>query len=131
MLKGLFLMIPNREELDILVPGKGSPEEKAGKITEKGVSNVIVTLSENGCLYTDGKTVKYYDALDYPCVDATGASDIFISCLAVELSKGSDLDKAIKKATVAASYSVSKEGVQNAIIDRHLLDELYKSSFAK
>ncbi len=131
ILKGLFLMIPNREELDILVPGKGSPEEKAGKITEKGVSNVIVTLSENGCLYTDGRNVKYYDALDYPCVDATGASDIFISCLAVELSKGSDLDKAIKKATVAASYSVSKEGVQNAIIDRHLLEELYKSSFVK
>ena len=71
-----------------------------------------------------------YPAMDFPCVDATGASDIFISCLAAQLSKESDMDTAIKLATIAASYSVSKEGVQNAIIGSDLLLDLYNGNYS-
>ena len=37
------------------------------------------------------------------------------------------MDEAIRLATIAASYSVSREGVQNAIINPDLLDELARS----
>ena len=40
------------------------------------------------------------------------------------------MDSAIKLATIAASYSVSKEGVQNAIIDATLLEDLYRGKYS-
>ncbi|MBR3175508.1 MAG: hypothetical protein IKF55_06560, partial [Oscillospiraceae bacterium] len=83
-----------------------------------------------GCLYADREGLRTYPAMEFPSVDATGASDIFISCLAAQLSRGSDMDTAICLATIAASYSVSKEGVQNAIISTELLLDLYHGDYS-
>lgn len=129
ILDGLFLLIPNQEEADILAPN-GTPEGQAKAFLNKGVENVIITLADKGCLYAAKNEVTAYPAVDFPSVDATGASDIFISCLAAQLSKGNDMDTAIKLATIAASYSVSKEGVQNAIISPDLLEDLFKGDYS-
>ncbi len=40
------------------------------------------------------------------------------------------MDTAIQLATIAASYSVSKEGVQNAIISPDLLEDLFSGDYA-
>lgn len=130
MLDELFLLIPNQEEAGELFPDRSSPEEQAQAALRLGVKNVIITLGDKGCLFADGEGLRLYPAVDFPSVDATGASDIFISCLAAQLSKGSDMDRAIKLATIAASYSVSKEGVQNAIISSDLLFDLYKGDYS-
>lgn len=126
----LFLLIPNQEEASELFPMLTTPEEQAQCALEQGVENVIITLGDKGCLYVNRLGSRMYPAVDFPCVDATGASDIFISCLASQLSKGSDMDSAIKLATIAASYSVSKEGVQNAIIGSDLLLDLYNGRYS-
>ena len=128
ILAGLFLLIPNQEEADILAP-KLSPEEQANAFLGQGVENVIITLGDKGCLFAEKNEMRTYPAIDFPSVDATGASDIFISCLAAQLSKGSNMDAAIKLATIAASYSVSKEGVQSAIISSDLLHDLYNGDY--
>ena len=126
----LFLLIPNQEEACELFPMLTTPDEQAQAALEQGVENVIITLGDKGCLYVNRDVSRIYPAVDFPCVDATGASDIFISCLATQLSRGNDMDSAIKLATIAASYSVSKEGVQNAIINSDLLYDLYKGDFS-
>ena len=87
-------------------------------------------IADKGCLFAAKDEMSSYPAVDFPSVDATGASDIFISCLAAQLSKGNGMDTAIKLATIAASYSVSKEGVQNAIISPDLLEDLYKGDYS-
>ena len=130
LLDGLFLLIPNQEEADILAPNCAAPEDQAKVFLDQGVENVIITLADKGCLFARKNEIRTYPAVDFPSVDATGASDIFISCLAAQLSKGNDMDTAIKLATIAASYSVSKEGVQNAIISPDLLDDLYKGDYS-
>ncbi len=128
VLKGLFLLVPNREEAGILVQNETDPARQAGYLLSRGVEHVIITLSEKGCLYAAGDGMRTYPAKEFPSVDATGASDIFISCLAARLSHGGDMESAIRYATIAASYSVSKKGVQNAIISPDLLEELYQST---
>lgn len=130
LLDKLFLLIPNQEEADMLAPNCSSPEEQAQAFLEKGVENVIITLADEGCLFARKNEIRTYPAIDFPSVDATGASDIFISCLAAQLSKGNNMDTSIKLATIAASYSVSKEGVQNAIIDSGLLLDLYRGNYS-
>ncbi len=130
VLKGLFLLIPNQEEADELFPNLSSPEAQAQAMLGQGVENVIITLGDKGCLFADRVGCRVYPAVDFPSVDATGASDIFISCLAAQLSKGKDMETSIKLATIAASYSVSKEGVQNAIISSDLLFDLYNGDYS-
>lgn len=130
VLDGLFLLIPNQEEAAQLMPGLAEPEKQALAFLDRGVEHVIITLADKGCLYADREGLRTYPAMEFPSVDATGASDIFISCLAAQLSRGSDMDTAIRLATIAASYSVSKEGVQNAIISTELLFDLYHGDYS-
>lgn len=131
ILQGLYMLVPNEEEIGELVKGAGSIEEKASSLVSRGVQNVIVTLGDKGCIHVTNESTKKYDAQPYPCVDATGASDVFISCLAAGLVRGDDMQHSIEMATLAASYSVSKEGVQNGILDLHTLKELYNNIHCK
>ena len=128
ILEGLYMLVPNQEELEELIPGRFTHEEKARFLLEQGVDNVIVTLAEKGCIYVCKEGCREYPAPEFPSIDSTGASDIFISCLAAQLSKGLDIDTAIRLATIAASYSVSREGVQNAIINPDLLFDIFNGN---
>lgn len=130
ILQDLFLLIPNQEEMAILCPQEDTSERQAKAMLAQGVRNVIVTLGESGCLYVNQNETLYFAAHPYPCVDSTGASDIFISCLAAQLANGHDFKKAIELSTLAASFSVSKEGVQNAILNKELLYDLYEKKFS-
>ncbi len=130
ILQDLFLLIPNQEEMAVLCPKADSPELQAQFMLSQGVQNVIVTLGEAGCVYVNREETLHFDAYPYPSVDSTGASDIFISCLAAQLANGYDMKKAIELSTLAASFSVSKEGVQNAILNKELLYDLYEKKFS-
>lgn len=118
------ILVPNENELDILLPGTGDVEKKARALLALGVQHVIVTLGAKGCLWVHGGQSKAYPAASVRCIDSTGASDVFISCLAVLLTEGKDMDSAIRYANAAAGYSVMWKGVQNAIPDRQTLESL-------
>ncbi|MCI8852137.1 MAG: LacI family DNA-binding transcriptional regulator [Lachnospiraceae bacterium] len=124
LLDGLFMLIPNENEAAFLCPGKNTPQEQAQYLISKGVQNVIITLGSSGCLWSCSGLIRNFSAHPYPCVDSTGASDIFISCLAVMLSERNSIEHSIIAASWAASYSVSRMGVQNSIPSRDLLDEM-------
>ncbi len=130
ILQELFLLVPNQEEMAVLCPNENTPEMQARTMLSKGVQNVIVTLGDKGCIYVNHEGTMHFDAYPYPSVDSTGASDIFISCLAAQLANGCDMKKAIELSTLAASFSVSKEGVQNAILNREMLYDLYEKKFS-
>lgn len=124
LLDGLYMLVPNESEAAVLCPGKNSPQEQAEYLISKGVQNVIITLGASGCLWSCPGLIRTFPAHSYPCVDSTGASDIFISCLAVMLSEKNSIEHSIIAASWAASYSVSHIGVQNSIPSRNLLDEI-------
>ena len=52
----------------------------------------------------------------------TGAADAFISAMAVCLAENCDIVRAIELATYAADVSVTRFGVQQAMIDREGLE---------
>ena len=128
LLNGLFMLVPNEEEADVLCPNLQTPEEKATFLLHKGVQNVIITLGAEGCLWANCNEMKRFPAHPYPCVDTTGASDVFISCLAVMLTENNSIETAIHAASWASSYSVSCEGVQSSIPERVLLNEFLRDA---
>lgn len=121
VLKYVDILIPNRNEINILAP-EGSLSEKADFFLKQGVKTVIVTLGADGCYIKNDALEEYVPAAKFHPVDNTGACDAFISALAIFLQEGYPLPKAVRIATYAAGFSITREGVPNAMVDRGTLE---------
>jgi ribokinase len=119
ILSGLFLLVPNETELDLLVPGAGiSYEDKAQILISAGVQNVIVTLGDKGCLWVNHEKAELFAAIHVDVVDSTAAGDTFIGVLVAALSERRPMGEAIRYASVAAGLSVRCAGAQPSIPSR-------------
>lgn len=114
--------VPNVYELNSIIPGDASFEEKADYIFKKGCKNVIVTLGGKGCYLKNQEFSLHIPAADFNVVDTTGAANCFIASMAVSLSNGNPLLYAISYATYAAGISVTQPGVQTSFPDKRQLE---------
>ncbi|MFT4567755.1 MAG: ribokinase [Saprospiraceae bacterium] len=119
LLRQTWLITPNESEASLLtgitVTDEASAKAAATILIEQGVQQVIITLGANGCLYTDGKEYTTFPAFAVDPVDTTGAGDVFNGTLAVQLTQGKSIAKAIGFASAAAALSVTKAGAQPSI----------------
>lgn len=122
VLKHIDILVPNLTELGEICPWPGSPTEKAGRLLRAGAGTVIITMGADGCLLCTPKGEEAFPAADFPAIDNTGAGDAFISALASYLLYGRDLRSAIQIAVCAAGFSITREGVVPALIDRDTLE---------
>ena len=67
-------------------------------------------------------TQLLFPAADFPSIDSTGGADAFIAALASYLTEGYPLIKAIKIASYAAGFCISRTGVVPALVDRISLE---------
>lgn len=81
-------------------------------LKELEVDNLIITIGERGCIHISQANIDMYPALPIKSVDVTGAGDSFIAGLAVALSEGKSIKRAIQFANRAASIAVTKKGTQ-------------------
>lgn len=121
LLKYIDIIIPNRKEINVLCPGK-SLSEQADYFLNSGIETVIITLGKDGCYLKTKQEEEYFSASDFTPIDNTGAGDAFICALAVYLQRGHHLRNAIKIATYAAGFSITREGVTPSLIDRNTLE---------
>lgn len=122
LLSRVDILIPNEDELGELCKEGGSLKEQAAELFCRGAKTVIVTLGGRGCYVKTGQWEEYVPAADFPAIDKTGASDAFISALAAYLLYGYQLREAVRIATYAAGFCVSREGVVPALIDKSSLE---------
>ncbi|KIL42455.1 hypothetical protein SD70_00665 [Gordoniibacillus kamchatkensis] len=116
-----FLVVPNETEIDLMIPGEMTIEEKAYRLLDKSFQNVIVTLGDKGCLLVNKDTKQYFPAATFKAVDTTGAGDSFISGLTVALAEGKPITEAITFASIAAGITVSREGAQPSLPDKETI----------
>ena len=121
ILKYVDILVPNRDEINLLSPD-GTLSEKADYFLNQGIHTVIVTLGVEGCYIKTADLEEYIPAAPFHAVDNTGACDALISALAVFLQDGYSLSKAIRIATYAAGFSITREGVPNSLVDRGTLE---------
>jgi ribokinase len=84
----------------------------ARNLYERGVKVVIITLGSKGALLFTGGEAKLIPSPKVDAVDTTAAGDVFNGAIAVAISKGLDLEKAVEFACKAASISVTRMGAQ-------------------
>lgn len=119
--ENIDIFVPNQKE-SLRLSGKDNVEEAAEYFLSKGIKTIIITLDKDGALLRTQDTLKYYDAPQVDVIDATGGSDAFISTLGAKLLDNYELDKAIKAATIAAGFCISRFGVSNSMIDYATLE---------
>lgn len=109
-----FLVKPNIYEFkDYLNKDLNNLQETAGeayKIAKAGVSNVIVSMGGDGCLFANEKTVVYSKPINVPLVSTTGAGDAVVAGFLHAFSEGAGFEDCAKSAAAASSACVMTEG---------------------
>lgn len=126
LLKKVWLITPNETEATLLtgieVMDVASATKAAAHLLKIGIKNVIVTLGENGSLLCNEKGSEHFRAFRAKALDTTAAGDVFNGALAVAITNGESLEKAINFAAAAAAISVTREGAQPSIPSRTEID---------
>lgn len=82
---------------------------------KKYPNKLIVTLSKNGLMYYNGKRIIKMPAIDVEVIDTIGAGDTLNGNLAAFLSKGMDLQHALRKAMYASTMKIQVKSAQEGM----------------
>lgn len=112
--KVAYLMINEVEGKEIT--GSDEPDEIITLLNNKYPdTRVILTLGYKGSVYYDGKVKISQPAYTVVAVDSTAAGDTFTGYFVAGLSRGNEVEQALKLASAAAALSVSKPGAAPSI----------------
>jgi ribokinase len=129
MLGMIDTCVLNETEIEVLtgmnVSGPEEAERAAGLLAESGVSQVVVTLGDKGCVRVgrDGGTVRV-PAFRVRAVDTTAAGDTFIGAMAAASSEGKRAPEALRFASAAAALAVTRPGAQASIPARDEVERM-------
>jgi len=125
-IRSVSFFAPNETELQTLtgMPTGSLDEVKAAARTllKKGLSKILVTLGDKGCLLLTLDAEILVPAFRVKSMDTTGAGDAFIGCFAVSYVETGDITKAMKHANRYAALSTMKPGTQKSFLDRKGFD---------
>ena len=125
LLNRLYIITPNMNEAEILsgvkVTDWESAQQAAGRISEKGVDIVVITLGGLGALVKEGSRYHRVEAEKVDAIDTTAAGDTFCGTLCVGLSEGKSIVEAVQLACKAAAVTVTRMGAQASLPYRHEL----------
>ena len=83
-----------------------------------------MTEGSNVVRFHNGTEIVHVPSIAVDVVDTTGAGDTFNGALAVALSEGETLQKAIRFANIAGGLSVTKLGAQGGMPTRDRVREV-------
>ncbi len=119
------ILVPNQTEAASLLGRDEHDSESAEtarglalELRQHGPEVVILKMGRQGCLVAAGEEVTAVAGHSVEAVDTTAAGDTFSGGLAAELSRGADLEAAVRFANAAAALCVTKPGAMNSIPTR-------------
>lgn len=112
---------PNEHECRIVLDDFISPIED---LLAKYPNKLLMTEGSNGVRFHNGTEIVHVPSIAVDVVDTTGAGDTFNGALAVALSEGEALQKAIRFANIAGGLSVTKLGAQGGMPTRDKVREV-------
>ncbi|KAB2442820.1 ribokinase [Bacillus luti] len=112
---------PNEHECRIVLDDFTSPIED---LLAKYPNKLLMTEGSNGVRFHNGTEIVHVPSIAVDVVDTTGAGDTFNGALAVALSEGETLQKAIRFANIAGGLSVTKLGAQGGMPTRDKVREV-------
>lgn len=97
----------------------------ASALLTLGPSTVIVTLSDEGCLFAEkDQPIEQIPAYHLEVVDSVGAGDSFCGAFVASLAEGLDPRAATLRASAAAAISVTRSGARSSPSSAQIADFL-------
>ena len=113
------VITPNEVEASQLVgftvDGVTTARQAASFLHQMGVKNVIITLGNQGALYSTEEDSYWAKPIPVSVIDTVAAGDAFNGALAVALASGKSLKEAVQWGTVAGALAVTKNGAQSSL----------------
>ena len=115
------LICPNVSEAEVIlnceISDLASAESAAENLYERGFKRAVITLGENGALYTHKGASVHAKGFEVAAVDTTAAGDAFAGTLAVHWHGENDLGQAVAFANAAGALTAGRLGAQTAMPD--------------
>ena len=119
LLEKLDPLVLNEHEAAFLlggmVEGVDGALEAASRLLSLGPRSVVITVGEDGAVFSGGESARHVEAPRVEVVDTTGAGDAFVGALAAGLADDTPLEDAVAYAVRAGAAAVTKEGAQGAL----------------
>lgn len=114
------ILTPNLGEASLIlgetIPSPPDTERTAGRLLDRGVGAVCMTLGADGCLImTANRSASILGAPAVQVVDTTAAGDTFAGALAALVGSGKSIEAAARVAVGAASLACTVRGAQPSI----------------
>ena len=77
--------------------------------------NIVLTLGKDGGIYSSKDMEIKFSSFKTKTIDTTGAGDTFLGYFLASISKGEDVEKSLKLASLAAGLACSKKGAAISI----------------
>ena len=90
--------------------------------------NIIVTLNSHGALYTIDNQIKVSPALMVKPIDTSGCKDIFDGAFVYSLTKGFNVEQAVRFANIAAGLSTQIVGARTSIPKLQDVQKIYEEN---
>jgi ribokinase len=119
LLEKLDPLVVNEHEAAFLlgesVEGVDGALSAVPELLSLGPKSVVVTVGEDGAVFSGGESAKHIAAPSVEVVDTTGGGDAFVGALAARLADDAPLEDAVAYAVRAGSAAVTKSGAQGAL----------------
>lgn len=106
-------------------------QEAATKLLAKGPEHVLITLGEQGCLWTTRTPENTQQPLHHiqpafkvQALDATAAGDAFCGALAASLAQGQSIADALRSASAAGALTATRKGAIAALPTAQEIEQL-------
>jgi pseudouridine kinase len=129
-LDGVELLVPNREEAEILANIKIDSikdcQAACEKIRDRGVQNVIITLGDQGAYYFSDEEFGLLPPFKTDVVDVTGADEAFASCAIYGIMNEESLFNACQLGLAGAALTLQTEKSISPFLNPEKLHEMVK-----
>jgi ribokinase len=128
LLEKLDPLVVNEHEATFLlgesVEGVDGALDAAPRLLSLGPASVVVTLGEDGAVFSGSEAAKHLPAPRVEVVDTTGAGDAFVGALSARLAEDAPLENAVAYAVRAGAAAVTEAGAQGALPTPETVDAL-------
>lgn len=135
LLRRVSILTPNETEAELLtnikVTSDSAAARAAAKLRSYGVQTVVITLGVRGAFVADEDGDRRVPGFKVKAVDTTAAGDVFNGALAVSLSTGNPMNRAVRFANAAAALSVTHIGAQPSAPRKMAIDRFLKQHSPK
>ncbi|MFJ7685767.1 carbohydrate kinase [Peribacillus butanolivorans] len=130
-LDGVELLMPNREEAEILAEIKIESikdcQLACEKIRQRGVQKVIITLGNQGVYYFSTEESGHLPPFKTDVVDVTGAGEAFSSCAIYGIMNEESLSSACKLGLAGAALTIQTEESISSFLKPEKIHEIVKN----